>query len=306
MSELPNPLSALRAGAALVLSISGGKDSDAMTLTLLRQRSEENWPGEVCLVHADLGRAEHRITPQYVERFHRRVQALYGDVPLVIERHSKRDLLEGIKHRMATRPDAPPWPSAKNRWCTSDYKRAVISRFIRNRWPSNAVVISAMGLRAEESPARAKRPALAVRKDCTAPTKARFTYDWLPIHNWPLVNVWAEVGYSLDELDLLQYAYRKKRQAGDAAAVSRLEQQFGAHPAYLRGNQRLSCAMCVLASQNDILNGIEQDPDLYREYTRIEMRSGFSFRQGLWLLSLRPDLLEPDVKAWAETKGLLG
>src|SRR5690606_6236044 len=77
MSELPNSLSALRTGAVLVLSISGGKDSDAMTLSLLEQRARENWPGAVCLVHADLGRAEHRVTPQYVDKFHRRIKALY-------------------------------------------------------------------------------------------------------------------------------------------------------------------------------------------------------------------------------------
>ena len=54
-------------GAALVLSVSGGKDSDAMTHHLLDLRQSEGWTGEVMMVHADLGsRVEWHQTPDYV------------------------------------------------------------------------------------------------------------------------------------------------------------------------------------------------------------------------------------------------
>jgi tRNA(Ile)-lysidine synthase TilS/MesJ len=66
--ESPDPLTLLRNGAALVLSVSAGKDSDSMTHYLLSLREREGWMGEVCMVHADLGaeRVEWHQTPDYV------------------------------------------------------------------------------------------------------------------------------------------------------------------------------------------------------------------------------------------------
>lgn len=41
----PDPVQLLRDGAALVLSVSGGKDSDAMCHHLLERRQTEGWSG---------------------------------------------------------------------------------------------------------------------------------------------------------------------------------------------------------------------------------------------------------------------
>jgi 3'-phosphoadenosine 5'-phosphosulfate sulfotransferase (PAPS reductase)/FAD synthetase len=147
------------------------------------------------------------------------------------------------------------------RYCTSDLKRGPISRFIRQNFSGN--VVCATGLRAEESTARAKRETFRLRKDCTAPTKGRFVYDWLPIRDWSEADVW------------------------------RCIQQHGNiyHEAYQHGNQRLSCALCVLASVNDLINGAVHNPDTYREYCRIEAITGYSFRKDFWLSDLKPNLL---------------
>ena len=67
----PDALTLLRNGAALVLSVSGGKDSDSMAHHLLDLRQSEGWSGEVMMLHADLGRAEWSQTPEYVENFAR-------------------------------------------------------------------------------------------------------------------------------------------------------------------------------------------------------------------------------------------
>lgn len=40
-----DPIALLREGAALVLSVSGGKDSDSMSHYLLDRRAKEGWPG---------------------------------------------------------------------------------------------------------------------------------------------------------------------------------------------------------------------------------------------------------------------
>jgi tRNA(Ile)-lysidine synthase TilS/MesJ len=71
-TDTPDPMSLLCEGAALVLSVSGGKDSDTMSHHLLDMRRHEGWTGTVYLIHADLGRAEWHNTPAYVEDFARR------------------------------------------------------------------------------------------------------------------------------------------------------------------------------------------------------------------------------------------
>lgn len=259
----PDPLALLRNGAALMLSVSGGKDSDAMSHHLLDLRQSEGWPGDVMMVHADLGsRVEWHQTPEYVENLARR-----KNVPLHVVRWTHGDLIDRIWQRYNQDPSRPCWPSAKMRYCTSDMKRGPISRWLRNRFPTGNV-ICAMGLRAQESHTRARRQTFTLRTDASAPTKGRFVYDWLPIHDWTEADVWDCI-----------------RQHGDIA-----------HPAYRleRPNQRLSCALCVLASLNDLINGAVHNPDTYREYCRIEAVTGYSFRKDFWLSDVKPELLPPE------------
>lgn len=254
----PDVLSLLRNGATLVLSVSGGKDSDAMSHHLLEMREREGWTGKAVMVHADLGaRIEWKQTPEYVRDLARR-----KGVELHVVRWSHGDLIDRIWQRYYKDPSRPCWPSAAIRYCTSDMKRAPISRWIRNTFSSGQIV-SAMGLRSAESHARAKRETFKSRKDCTAPTKGRFVYDWLPIHDWTEADVWQCI-----------------EQHGNIY-----------HEAYTHGNQRLSCALCVLASLNDLVNGAVHNPDTYREYCRIEAVTGYSFRKDFWLSDLQPELL---------------
>lgn len=224
----PDVLTLLRKGATLILSVSGGKDSDAMCHHLLDLRDRKGWSGDVMMVHADLGaRVEWQQTPDYVRSLSER-----KGVPLHIVRWTHGDLIDRIWQRYHKDPSRPCWPSAKMRHCTSDLKRAPISRWLRNAFPTGNV-ICAMGLRAEESISRARRPQFTLRKDSSAPTKARFVYDWLPIHDWTETNVWKCI-----------------RQHGNSY-----------HKAYELGNQRLSCALCVLASLNDLINGATHNPE---------------------------------------------
>lgn len=257
LEEMPDPLTLLRNGAALVLSVSGGKDSDAMAHHLLDLRQLESWSGEVVMLHADLGRAEWNQTPEYVENFARR-----KGVPLHVVRWTHGDLIDRIWQRYHKDPSRPCWPSAKMRYCTADLKRGPCNRWLRNHFPSGNV-ICAMGLRAQESHARARRQTFTLRTDASAPTKRRFVYDWLPIRDWSESDVWDCI-----------------RRHGNAY-----------HEAYQHGNQRLSCALCVLASLNDLINGAAHNPNTYREYCRIEAVTGYSFRKGFWLSDLKPELL---------------
>ena len=256
---------ALDNGAALVLSVSGGKDSDAMTYALLAEYERQQWQGEVVLVHADLGRMERSETPDYVETLAKRT-----GVELVVVRHPKYDLLGGIQARYdklkSQGRNQPPFPSSAARYCTSDYKRAPISKWIRNRWVQDQTVIVAMGLRAEESHARAKKPIVRERPSSCAPTKGRMVYDWLPILHWHHSDVWQIID---DNSDVY-------------------------HPAYDEGNERLSCGMCVLACGSDIRNGAYNRPDTYQALVDLELDSGFTFQQGKPLYAIAPELLRLD------------
>jgi 3'-phosphoadenosine 5'-phosphosulfate sulfotransferase (PAPS reductase)/FAD synthetase len=248
----------LREGAALVLSVSGGKDSDAMCHHLLERRQTEGWTGDVVMIHADLGaRVEWQQTPDYVQNLAQR-----KGVPLHIVRWTHGDLIDRIWQRYYKDPSRPCWPSAQMRYCTADLKREPISRWLRNTFPTGNV-ICAMGLRAQESHTRAKRKSFTLRTNSSAPTKGRFVYDWLPIHDWTESDVWDCI-----------------RRHGNIH-----------HEAYSLGNHRLSCALCVLASLNDLINGAVHNPATYREYCRIEAVTGYSFRKDFWLSDIKPELL---------------
>ncbi len=58
---------ALTRGAALAISISGGKDSQAMLRLLVTHPDRPHWTGDRFAIHADLGRAEWPQTPGHVE-----------------------------------------------------------------------------------------------------------------------------------------------------------------------------------------------------------------------------------------------
>lgn len=267
----------LRQGASLAISISGGKDSHAL-LNVLAPLAHR-YPGAVYAIHADLGRTEWHQTPAHVERL-----AKEAGVSLVVVRRAQGDLLDRWQERMAKLAGTgkPFWSSAANRYCTSDLKRGPINMHLRR----SRLVISAEGIRRDESPTRAKKPVVEMREAITAEAlkglsiedalamrnpHQRLAVTWNAIHDWSIDDVWAACGTSREELTRRQAEYR----AGDVAAAL---EGWSAHPAYVYGNQRLSCALCVLASSGDIRNGAKHNPELYQELRRMEIASGFTFK----------------------------
>src|SRR5579872_4318296 len=91
------------------------------------------------------------------------------------------------------------FPSPTVRWCTSDHKRGpVMTVFTRlagqTRQQGTGVcrVLSCLGMRAEESPARARRRPFAPNE--AASNGRRWVDDWLPLHAWTAAQVWAREG----------------------------------------------------------------------------------------------------------------
>lgn len=87
------------------------------------------------------------------------------------------------------------WPTPAIRQCTSDLERGPIEREVRRYLKANprlsGRIVSCMGLRADESLRRAKRPPLAFSE--RGSKAGRQWWDWLPIHHWSEARVFAEI-----------------------------------------------------------------------------------------------------------------
>lgn len=209
--------------AVFVVNHSGGKDSQAM-FSFLRRHVPLR---QMVVVHADLGRVEWGGAKEHIE-------ATIGSVPLHVCR-SRRDLIQMIEER-------GKFPSPSNRQCTSDLKRGPIERTIRQL--GIKLIVNCMGMRAEESPTRAK---LTTFKFSERNSKnGREWYDWLPIHDWLVGDVFEEI-----------------RAAGEQP-----------HPIYAAGMSRFSCCFCIMASQVDLRTAAGLNPELYREYVMLERTTG--------------------------------
>lgn len=260
----PPPIrAALDAGAALAISISGGKDSQAMLYEIM----DANLPNPVFAIHAHLGEMEWKMSQEHCQKMCDEV-----GIELVTVHREQGDLLEHIKYRQEQLrgQGKPHWPSAAARYCTSDHKRTPIDKYLRRF----DLIISAEGLRARESDSRAKKEFCQPRKQIC--TRTRQAFNWYPILHWSHNEVWDRLSTNRSDLRRRQELYRQgeERDAFDG---------WIAHPAYVYGNERVSCAICVLGSQNDIINGAKHNPQLFQELVAMEESSGFSFRQNLRL-----------------------
>lgn len=226
-----------------VINHSGGKDSQAMMIRLLRIIPR----GRLVVVHAALGEVEWPGALELAER-----QASDAGIPFVVAR-SVKTFFEMVEHRFTVRPgpNSPCWPSAKNRQCTSDLKRGPIQREVRRFMKENGFVnvVSCLGIRSQESKARAKQPAF--QRNDSGCTRTREWFEWHPISELTRDEVFAII-----------------------AAAGQTP-----HPAYAAGNDRLSCVFCIMGSPGDIQNGARQNPDLLRKLVHIERRTGYTMHQ---------------------------
>ena len=219
-------------GALVAVNHSGGKDSQCMTILLERIVPRE----QLLVVHAPLGEVEWPATIEHIER------TIPPDVPLVLAPvASGKTLLERIEERGM-------FPSSAARWCTSDFKRTPIERELRRYLKAHprfgGRIVSAMGMRASESPARSRL--VPWRRSDRNSRAGREWYDWLPIHGLEKAEV-----------------FRVIRDAGQSP-----------HWAYAAGMSRLSCSFCILASRADLCQAAELRPRLYRQYVALERRIG--------------------------------
>lgn len=232
-------------GALFVVNHSGGKDSQAMMIKLLQQVPA----AQMVVIHADLGEVEWHGAKELAQK-----QAADAGVPFVVAHAVYKDgtektFLNYVEHRNTLKAGkVPPFPSSKQRWCTSELKRGPIQRELRRYAKAHGfnLVVDCQGLRADESPNRSKLAVFELNDKLSA--AGREVYDWLPIHGMTTAEVFATI-----------------RDAGQEP-----------HDAYKNGNERLSCVFCIFGSKGDIARGAKARPELFAKYVEMEERTGYT------------------------------
>jgi 3'-phosphoadenosine 5'-phosphosulfate sulfotransferase (PAPS reductase)/FAD synthetase len=239
----PDPKTLIRQGALVVVNHSGGKDSQAMLIRLLDMAPAS----QILVVHASLGQVEWSGALEHARR-----QAENAGCAFLVA-SAVKTFFEMVEHRFRVRPgpNSPCWPSASNRQCTSDLKRGPIDREVRRYAKTHGykVIITCMGIRAQESPGRAKQ--IPFRRNERGSVAGRDWFEWLPIHNLTTEQVFSTIYSSGQE----------------------------PHWAYAAGNERLSCIFCIMGSRRDLRNGARHFPDLLAKYIEIETRTGYTMHQ---------------------------
>ena len=220
----------IEAGFLFVLNHSGGKDSQAMYLRLAPLVPAR----QLIVVHAILHEVDWSGIPEHIE---------------ATTQHPVFYVAAG-KSLLSMAEERGKFPSPVYRQCTSDLKRGPVETFIRRylkehpEWHGR--VVNVMGLRAEESTARAKLKTLTLSERNSV--AGRSWFEWLPIHHLSKREVFAEIA-----------------QAGQRP-----------HWAYAKGMTRLSCVFCIMASAADLRTAAQLRPDLYRRYVSLEQRLNYT------------------------------
>lgn len=224
--------------ALFVANHSGGKDSQAMLIELLRIIPSD----QIIVVHASLGKIEWPGALELAE-----TQARFAGLPFIVAT-ARKTFFEMVERRFQVRPDVPSWPSSSTRQCTSDLKRDPIRREVRRYAKKHGYskIVNCLGLRAQESPGRAKK--IDFKCDASLSNGVATWYEWLPIHAWDTGKVFSVID-----------------RAGQKP-----------HHAYSLGNDRLSCIFCIMGSKRDLKNGSKHHPELLLEYRELESKTGYT------------------------------
>lgn len=268
---------------AVTISSSAGKDSAAMLAHVVALADKQGYSRDrLRVIHADLGRMEWEGTGELA----RKQADHYGLQFHVVTR--KQDLLDHIEERGM-------FPSSTCRYCTSDHKRGQINkvytlianeyrpgrgdidamRFTMDREIGLPVakmvkvrkpvkLLSCIGFRSEESPARAKREPFTTGEEYTGKYNVKGTVidTWYPIHSWKLDQVWETT-----------------RAAG-----------LPMHYAYDLGMPRLSCVFCIFAPKAALLLAGKHNPELLAQYVAVEEKIGHTFKADLSLKTIQAEL----------------
>lgn len=239
----------------IVINSSGGKDSVAALVAMMQMAHAQGIPRDRFVVsHQDLGDMEWPGVKELVQK-----QADVFGLRTEFSKYRNKEgqeltLLDYVRKR-------GKWPSSKQRYCTSDFKRGPGSRIITKlRREDPGHILQVFGFRSDESPSRKRKEVMTQNKRIS--TKRWEVWDYLPIHR-------------MTEEDV----YNTCKQY-----------QMPMHPAYELGMPRLSCCFCIFAPKAALMVAGKHNPELLDDYVEVEQEIGHTFRQDLTLESVRDDL----------------
>lgn len=218
----------IRDNALFVSNHSGGKDSQAMYLYLRSVIPA----AQLVVIYSHLDEVEWGGTEEHILKTIDPAHRFF-----IVQ--ARRGLLQMIS-------DRGMFPSSTNRQCTSDLKRGPINKQIKHLCNTEGfnLVVNCMGMRAQESPGRAKR---AVLKQSESNTNSKRTwYEWLPIHSLLTTEVFEWIAMNGQE----------------------------PHWVYAAGMSRKSCCFCIMSSEPDLATASKLRPELFATYNALERSPG--------------------------------
>lgn len=213
----------------LVVNFSGGKDSIVMLHYLVNKHPNV----KKHVVFADTG-WEHTDAEKWCRNI---VEEQFG-LPLHVVKNPN-DFFAMVRRRGM-------FPSPKNRQCTSDLKRNPIQKWVRQN-VKDTIIINCLGLRAAESPARAKKARMV--RNASQTNSRRTVWDWLPIHNWTDAQVYQYIA----------------------------DNGLPMHPVY-QYLTRFSCQVCIYMSAHDLRQVHQYNRPAWDRIADIEKEIGFTFK----------------------------
>ncbi|BBG20734.1 hypothetical protein RVR_P1119 (plasmid) [Actinacidiphila reveromycinica] len=253
------PLELLQAAHVILVQSSAGKDSVVMLDRIVTWARQAGVLDRVVVVHCDLGDESEwpgvrGLAQRQAERYGLRfLIARAEDLDAEPNDAGERPalgLLGLVKKRGM-------WPDALRRLCTATLKRSVANRLLTKildelGLDEQAVVINCMGIRAAESPARAKKSPLSI--DLRTSSSNRLVFVWHPIFDLTETEVWQRIA----------------------------EHALEYHPTYDALIPRLSCVFCVLAGFDVLVRAVRLccalGLDLPARYEDLEAGIGHQFK----------------------------
>lgn len=204
---------------------SGGKDSQAMLAKLVDMGLKD----KLVIVHADLGEMEWESMHDWIE------ENSFG-IPVHVVK-SELGFFELCRKYKRL-------PSGQARFCTSALKTLPCERFMKAYCKERGITkaISALGIRAEESPSRAKKGEWI--------QKTRLLTIWNPIIHYKIEEVKEEIAKANQKL----------------------------HWVYSKGYTRLSCVMCVFGRVGEHKQMAQDRPELFEKMADLEEELGKTIR----------------------------
>jgi 3'-phosphoadenosine 5'-phosphosulfate sulfotransferase (PAPS reductase)/FAD synthetase len=236
----------------VVINSSGGKDSQtALKVAVEACDAAGLSRDQIVVSHQSLGRMEWEHTLELVHQ-----QASHYGLRVEVSAYrdktgQEKSLLDYVRKRGM-------WPSSTSRFCTSEFKRGPGGRVIVKLYrESPGRILNVYGFRAQESPARAKKISLV--RNLRFSSSNRDVWDWLPIHDWTLEEVWTSIKSS----------------------------GVPWHHAYDLGMPRLSCRFCIFAPRGALILSGRHNREVLDEYIAVEVETGHTFRHGQSLSEIR-------------------